>query len=148
MLLYSINQNPLASTNDHNKEKSDEIGARLQREVEEERLAALRTSNYLPTYHVLPTSVLCESLFSVGKSIMTPQRRHMDPSTFEMIMILKQNRRFFDAMTLNRIIASSATENQAAKRRRTEDIIPTIIVTEPDAQSAQEDSDSDVVNEI
>lgn len=51
-------------------------------------------------------------------------------------------------MTLNGIIASSATENQAAKRRRTEDIIPTIIVTEPDAQSAQEDSDSDVVNEI
>ena len=53
----------LSDTSERNEEKHDQIAARLQREVERERCAAMRKSNYLPTYHVLSTSVICESLF-------------------------------------------------------------------------------------
>jgi hypothetical protein len=103
------------------EEKSKNVGIRLAREVEAELKSSLSScSNYACTKHVLPTSVLCECLFSVGNSIMTPQRRHMDPSTFEMIIILKKNRQLFDACTVTRIIARLAHEVQQTKKQRTE----------------------------
>lgn len=85
-----LNQYQIADTNVHNEEKDDEIAPRLQREIERERLSAMRKLHYVSTYHVLPISVIYQSLFSIGKYIITPQRRHMDPSTFEMIMILSK----------------------------------------------------------
>jgi hypothetical protein len=44
----------------------------------------------------------------------------MDPSTFEMIIILKKHRIFFDAMTINAIIARLESDILVAKRQRLE----------------------------
>ena len=49
------------------------------------------TSKYINTFIVAPTSDICEQLFSRAKNIMTPNRRRMDPSTLEDILILKLN---------------------------------------------------------
>lgn len=122
--IFSLNiEEECSADNTHTEEKDDELAVRLQRKLEQRIQAATKKANYRPTFHVLPTSVICESLFSVGKSIMTPQRRHMNPSTFEMIIILKKNRRFFDAMTINAIIARLASDKQVAKRQRFEALL-------------------------
>jgi hypothetical protein len=70
----------------------------------------------------------------------------MDPSTFEMIIILKKNRRFFDAMTINAIIARLASEKQVAKRQRLEALLTrdNVVVGNDVAVQNSDESDSDV----
>ncbi len=93
LTFFSLNNEEESSAdNTHNEEKDNELAVRLQHKLEQRIQLSLRKQiNYRPTLLVLPTG---ESLFLVGKSIMTPQRRYMDPSTFEMIIILKKNRIF------------------------------------------------------
>lgn len=96
----------------------EELVKRLIRQVEAIRAEAMKASKYRSTLHVLPTSVLCECLFSIGKIVMTSQRRHMDSTTFEIIMILKTNRWLFDAFTVDAILAQISEDQQDAKRQR------------------------------
>ena len=44
------------------------------------------------TLHVWGHTVIVESLFSTTGHIMTPSRRRMDPSTFEILLLLKVNK--------------------------------------------------------
>ena len=70
------------------------------------------------TNHVFPTSVICETLFSYGKNVMTPQRRHMDPSTFEMFMLLRTNSDLYNALTLDIVRERFKLEAEQRKRAR------------------------------
>ena len=65
----------------------------LKRAADNVKKADKPISKYRSTNHVFPTSVIYETLFSYGKNIMTPQRqrKYMDPSTFEMFMLLRTN---------------------------------------------------------
>ena len=42
-----------------------------------------------PLPHLSPPSIICECLFCHAKLIMIADRRSMDPSTLEMLLILK-----------------------------------------------------------
>ena len=57
-------------------------------------------NKYKSTKYVFPTSNLCERLFSRASLIMTPNRRKMDPETFETIIMLKSNKDLWDAETV------------------------------------------------
>ncbi|KAG2808954.1 hypothetical protein PC118_g22295 [Phytophthora cactorum] len=46
---------------------------------------------YVDTAFILPTSNICERLFSQSKLIFTDQRRVMKPATLEMLVLLKAN---------------------------------------------------------
>jgi hypothetical protein len=54
--------------------------------------AKVNKSSYRSVAHVCPTSVIVERLFSRAKLVMTPHRRHMDPSTLEMLLLLRTNK--------------------------------------------------------
>jgi hypothetical protein len=90
----------------------------LKRAADDVKKADKPISKYRSTNHVFPTSVICETLFSYGKNIMTPQRRHMDPSTFEMFMLLRTNADLYNAMTLDIVIERFKQESEQRKRAR------------------------------
>jgi len=73
---------------------------------------------YRSLAHVCPTSVMVERLFSDAKHIMTDIRRHMDPSTLDMLLILKHNKDLWNAKTIDDILSrdeliSSSTRKHA-----------------------------------
>ena len=71
--------------------------------------------------HLAPTSVIVENFFSDAKRIMTDQRRLMDPSTLETLLMLKLNKDLWDARDIERLRREFA-EERAAERRL---ILPT-----------------------
>ena len=73
-------------------------------------------SLYRPLSHLCPTSIICECLFSDAKHIMTADRRHMDPSTLEMLLILKYNKDLWSAQTIDNIMNSDTSQLTGQKR--------------------------------
>ena len=67
-------------------------------------------TKYNSTNHVCGHTVIVESLFSTAGHIMTPSRKHMDPSTFEMLLLLKVNKDMYNALTLNEFIEELSKE--------------------------------------
>ena len=59
------------------------------RMAEESKQTKRIQTSYRPLSHLCPSSIICESLFSDAKHIMTADRRNMDPSTLEMLLFLK-----------------------------------------------------------
>ncbi len=55
---------------------------------------------YRSTAHISPTSVFVESLLSRCGIIMRPHRRLMDPSTVEMLVMLRFNRDLWDEVVV------------------------------------------------
>ncbi len=90
----------------------------LKRAADDVKKADKPVSKYRSTNHVFPTSVICETLFSYGKNVMTPQRRHMDPSTFEMFMLLRTNSDLYNAITLDVVRERFRQETELRKRTR------------------------------
>ena len=62
-----------------------------------------KLSKYRSTAHVLPTSNLCERLFSLAKLILTDLRQNMNPSTLNDILFLKSNRHLWNANLIQEI---------------------------------------------
>jgi hypothetical protein len=61
------------------------------------------TSNkaYIDAFKLIsPTSNSCERLFSEAKYILVPHRRGMSPITFEAILYLKKNKKYWDVNTV------------------------------------------------
>ena len=61
-------------------------------------------SAYQPLSHVCPSSAMVERLFCDAKHIMTEGRRHMEPSTLEMWLILKKNKDLCNSESIDNII--------------------------------------------
>ena len=78
-------------------------------------------TKYKSTNHVCGHTVIVESLFSTAGHIMTPSRKHMDPSTFEMLLLLKVNKDMYNALTLDECIEEISKE-EASKKRPLENI--------------------------
>ena len=56
------------------------------------------------TSHVNPMSSICEQTNSISKHIMNDYRKQMDPSSLEMLMILKLNPDLWDKKIVNAVI--------------------------------------------
>ena len=54
-----------------------------------------------PMDHITPTSSIVERLFSRCGIIMRPHRRLMDPSTLEMLIMLRYNKDLWGAREVN-----------------------------------------------
>ena len=61
--------------------------------------------------HVYPASIMVERLFSDAKHIMTANRRHMDPTTLEMWLLLKNNKDLWNAETVDNVINKGQDES-------------------------------------
>ena len=72
--------------------------------AEESKQTKRIQTSYRPLSHLCPSSIICESLFSDAKHIMTADRRNMDPSTLEMLLLLKYNKDLWSARTIDIII--------------------------------------------
>ena len=62
---------------------------------------------------------------------MTPSRKHMDPSTFEMLLLLKVNKDMYNALTLDECIDEISKKEEASRKRPLENT----------QEDAQEDND-------
>ena len=67
--------------------------------------------------HCSPTSCIVERLFSRAKHIMTPNRRSMDPSTLENILMLKFNSDLYRATDIFDLKQNTVTPNQQLEIR-------------------------------
>ncbi len=118
---FAINQaghnNEVDDCNASDEEEKISLIDQLRRAADEASTKVKMVSKYHPTDHVFPTSVICETLFSYGKYIMTPQRRHMDPSTFEMFMLLRANYDLYNARTLDIVKERISLENKKKRAR-------------------------------
>jgi len=79
--------------------------ARMLHNQEDTRKRRRVTAQYHSIAHVSPTSNICERLFSRAKLVMRPHRRHIDPSTLEMILLsLRMNKDLWDAVSIEKLI--------------------------------------------
>ena len=62
-------------------------------------------------------TVIVESLFSTAGHIMTPSRKHMDLSTFEMFLLLKVNKDMYNTFTLDECIDEISKKEEASRKR-------------------------------
>ena len=62
-----------------------------------------KKTNYRPMNHVSSTSNTVERLFSRAKLVMIPQRRCMDPSTLEAILMFRYNRDLWDVYFIDQM---------------------------------------------
>jgi hypothetical protein len=94
----------------------------IARAVEASKTQALRSATgYRSTLHISPTSNIIERLFSRASIIMRPHRRCMDPSTCEMLIMLRCNKDLWSNKTLQDIIDRKKEFNREATRNRREE---------------------------
>ena len=75
----------------------------VMRSVEATR-ALVKKAEFKSNLHVSPTSTIVERTFSRAGIIMRPHRRHMDPSTLEMLLMLRLNKDMWSEKTIQDII--------------------------------------------
>ena len=90
--------------------------------------ATMSKSSYRSMEHLCPSSVICETLFSDAKHIMSDIRSHMDPSTLEMFLILKNNFDLWDARTTDMIINRDDAPTAGQKHGRDNHNVPSIVL--------------------
>ena len=97
---------------------------KAQSQKEKREKAAEINPNIRSTKHIAPTSNICERLFSRAKLVMSAQRRLMDPSTLETILLLRYNHDLWDASTVDMVrkrdARERAEEREREKKRREE----------------------------
>ena len=72
-------------------------------------------SEYRSLAHVCPTSVMVERFFSdANKHIMMDDRHHMDPSTLDMLLVLKHNKDLSKTQTIDHILNKEEQNNLPA----------------------------------
>jgi hypothetical protein len=85
----------------------------VERVLKRQRTDAVATNQnikYGPMYHISPTSNVCERLFSQTKIVYSDRRKSMKLETFEMLLFLKSNKRFWTVRSLDEIIAKKAND--------------------------------------
>ena len=60
--------------------------------------------------HFTPISCICEQTNSISKHIMSDTRKQMDPTSLEMLLILKLNPDLWDERSVNTVIKRSAPQ--------------------------------------
>lgn len=80
------------------------------KEVDAVRNKIAKKSAYRSLDHVATTSNIVERLFSRAGIIMRPHRRCMDPSTLEIIIMLRMNKDLWSASTIDDIILRAGVD--------------------------------------
>jgi hypothetical protein len=71
-----------------------------------------KNTSYRCLNHVSATSNVVERLFSHAKHVMTDERRCMDPSTLEALLLLRFNRDMWDIYLLDALVLGVAPPPQ------------------------------------
>jgi hypothetical protein len=131
------------------KDNNESFLDKINRKTEADKLS---NCTYRSVAHVCPTSVVVERLFSQTKRIMTNDRKHMDPSTMEMCIMLKINKDLLNAETVDAAIdyfrnetrkaqaASKAKANDNAGMRGNKRTIDEIITESDDSDEDQSEN--------
>ena len=82
-------------------------------EAEAQQKKRARVSKYRSTAHITPVSSIFEQTNLISKHIMNDCRKQMDPSSLEMLMILKLNPDLWDEKTVNAVIGKT-TEHESS----------------------------------
>lgn len=90
------------------EEDGDEPSFIMEGNNEYESKRAKKQPPYRSTLHISPTSNIVERLFSRCGIIMRPHRRLMDPSTLEMLVMLRFNRDLWNERDVDLVIARSS----------------------------------------
>ena len=61
-------------------------------------------SKYEDIFYVPPTSNVVERLFSQAKFVLTDLRKSMSDDLFESVIVLKINRKLWDAQLVNEVL--------------------------------------------
>ena len=110
------------STDDENTPADGEAMSyeeEVMRSVEATR-ALVKKAEFKSNLHVSPTSTIVERTFSRAGIIMRPHRRHMDPSTLEMLLMLRLNKDMWSEKTIQDIIDDKNAANRERARLRAE----------------------------
>jgi len=105
-------------------------------EVEEQQKKRSRVTKYRSTMHVTPVSCICEQTNSISKHIMSDTRKQMDPTSLEMLLILKLNPDLWDERSVNTVI------KRPAPQRTERDISSTPVSTISSSSSSSSSSTS------
>ena len=80
-------------------------------EVEEQQKKRSRVTKYRSTMHVTPVfCICCEQTNSISKHIMSDTRKQMDPTSLEMLLILKLNPDLWNERSVNAVIKRSVPQ--------------------------------------
>ena len=82
--------------------------------------ALVKKAEFKSTLHVSPTSNIVERTFSRAGIIMRSHRRLMDPSTLEMLLMLRLNKDIWSKKTVQDIIDDKKAANRERARLRAE----------------------------
>ena len=118
---------PAVVTADNGEDETD-----AQKWIRRAELQMKSKNPYREVKHLIPGSVICESFLKDARHIMTDFRRCMDPSTLEMLLILKYNKDLWDARTVDQII-NTKTPAMGQKRPNPVTDIDTVSVITTDA---------------
>ena len=97
--------------NDVDDGDDDALGyaAQILRNTQQRKRARAGTSDYRSVRHVSSTTNIVERLFGKAKHIMTALRRKMDPSSLNMLLFLKANRKLWpNASIVQKILNARA----------------------------------------
>ena len=101
--IYAIGTSEVEARSDSSDD--EEISFIEQGKNEYESKRPKQQPPYKPTHHISPTSNIVERLFSRCGLIMRSHRRLMDPSTLEMLVMLRFNRDLWDERDVDTVIA-------------------------------------------
>jgi hypothetical protein len=93
------------------EKQQDKVAQQIMRGANELKQKKHKAAVYRSMSHISPTSNLVERLFSAAKHVATVTRSRMDPSTLELLLILKCNSDLWDAATLDAILNDEEVEN-------------------------------------
>ena len=92
-----------------------------QLEEEAAKAESVKKCKYRSLAHVAPTtSVVVERFYSRAKLIMTPHRLGKDPSTLEMLLLLRYCKDLWDPTTLDEVLREFAADKLERRRAREE----------------------------
>jgi hypothetical protein len=111
--IFKIHGEDLSEVSERRESTEDDIVAQTLAETQGQVAKRVRASKYRSTAHVSPTSCICEQSNSQAKQIMTDCRRQMDPSSLNMIMVLKLNKDLWDARTVQKCTERASADATA-----------------------------------
>ena len=107
-------------TQDEEAEEVVEYAVQIQQLEEAAKAETAKKCKYRSLDHIAPTSVIVERLFSRAKLIMTPHRRCMDPSTLEMLLLLRYGKDLWSESTVDEVLRELAADRLERRRAREE----------------------------
>ena len=146
VLLFRIDSTAEGDDNDDEDDDADGsinfLDETLDDAAEESSKRQKKACPYRSLDHISPTSNIVERLFSRCGIIMRPHRRLMDPSTLEMLIMLRFNKDLWDAREVNDVMKRIEPEPAASIEDAPTPVAPSSLAREMTGSSASSSSSS------